>query len=513
MGHASTFTPARSILTSFSAQAMLERRPKRFSKPQLAKVRVSIPPQKKRCTAARGQVFQKQIHVFKYAGSSPGKVFLNSPKNYEMSGLLPSISVNDSEETVREEIAELIQSKGGRFTECDKHDFEFIRVSRRTAQVPATKTGFQWTGSAVKGLAGLGAVYVRLTKNFAGNSTNISSGDAPSTSGTANRTLTTAERERIDDSDSSDFEESPRLASRESRKHHHLEDHPHSDSTVPVSGTSRAPADFVSSDSESTSVDVLEEDAVIHTSRQEVPIEQSVDNRKITFSPPSTSFDIHQPTEEQQQQLVAMFPEHPSSTISTVLELTQGDMQRAADMILSPPTLAALLQKLRDKISYKRVQLIVDEDDELEMFHSVIGYYKVPNFDPTLDMRVRFQGQPAVDTGGPRRQMFTSVFATFATSTDLNLFEHDGQFLRPRYSVQNVMSNLMVILGKMIAHALALEGLGFPYLSCCNYWYIATGDQTQALQYAGFDDVGPHVRELLVQVNFSTANPQVGCLV
>ena len=102
-----------------------------------------------------------------------------------------------------------------------------------------------------------------------------------------------------------------------------MEDHPHSDSTVPVSGTSRAPADFVSSDSESTSVDVLEEDAVVHTCRQEVPIEQSVDNRKITFSPPSTSSDIHQPTEEQQQQLVAMFPEHPSSTISTVLELMQ----------------------------------------------------------------------------------------------------------------------------------------------------------------------------------------------
>ena len=134
MGHSSTFTPARSILTSFSAQAMLERRPKRFSKPQLAKLRLSIPPQKKRCTVAHGQEFQKQIHV-KYPGSSPGKVFLNSPNNYEMSGLLPSIAVSDSEESVREEIAQLIRSKCGRFTECAKHDFEFIRMSRRTAQV------------------------------------------------------------------------------------------------------------------------------------------------------------------------------------------------------------------------------------------------------------------------------------------------------------------------------------------------------------------------------------------
>ena len=34
-GHASTFIPARSLLTLFSAQAMLEWHPKRFSKPQL----------------------------------------------------------------------------------------------------------------------------------------------------------------------------------------------------------------------------------------------------------------------------------------------------------------------------------------------------------------------------------------------------------------------------------------------------------------------------------------------
>ena len=51
----------------------------------------------------------------------------------------------------------MIRSKGGKFTECAKHDFGFIHVSRQTAQVPTTKAGFQWTGSAVKGLVGLGA--------------------------------------------------------------------------------------------------------------------------------------------------------------------------------------------------------------------------------------------------------------------------------------------------------------------------------------------------------------------
>ena len=48
---------------------------------------------------------------------------------------------------------------------------------------------------------------------------------------------------------------------------------------------------------------------------------------------------------------------------------------------------------------------------------------------------------------------------------------------------------------------IALEGIGFPHFSRCNYWYVATGNQTQALQYAGLD-VSPHVREVLLQVNF-----------
>ena len=216
-------------------------------------------------------------------------MFLNSPKNYEMSGLLPSIAVSDSEESVREEIAQLIRSKGGRFTECTTHDFEFICVSRRTAQVTATKAGFQWTGSAVKGLPGLGAVNVRLTKNLAGESTESSSGDARSTRGRANQTVTTTERERVDDCDSSDSEESPQFAGSESRQHHQWERR--SQCAVPVIGTSHTPVDVDSSDSESTSVEVIEEEAVVHTSRQEMLTERSetsVKNRKTPFSIPST---------------------------------------------------------------------------------------------------------------------------------------------------------------------------------------------------------------------------------
>ena len=38
-------------------------------------------------------------------------VFLNVTKNYEMSGLLPAIAVSDGEDSVREEIMQLVCSK------------------------------------------------------------------------------------------------------------------------------------------------------------------------------------------------------------------------------------------------------------------------------------------------------------------------------------------------------------------------------------------------------------------
>ena len=96
-------------------------------------------------------------------------------------------------------------------------------------------------------------------------------------------------------------------AGSESRQHHQLEHR--SQCAVPVTGTSHAPVDVDSGDSESTSVEVIEE-AVVHTSRQEMLTElseTSSKNRKTPFSLPSTSSGLHQSTDKQKQQLSAMF--------------------------------------------------------------------------------------------------------------------------------------------------------------------------------------------------------------
>ena len=78
--------------------------------------------------------------------------------------------------------------------------------------------------------------------------------------------------------------------------------------------------------------------------------------------------------------------------------------------------------------------------------------------------------------GDVRRQMFTNVFDEFMSSKHITLFQKGPFSLIIHYSVQNVLSGLMVILGRIIAHAIVLERMGFPHFSKATFWYLATGD-------------------------------------
>ena len=79
------------------------------------------------------------------------------------------ISTGADENDVREEILAVIKEAdipGFSLIISEATDFQFIQVSGKTASVPNVREGFTWTGDAVKSLAGQGAVYVRLTKDF-----------------------------------------------------------------------------------------------------------------------------------------------------------------------------------------------------------------------------------------------------------------------------------------------------------------------------------------------------------
>ena len=99
-------------------------------------------------------------------GITPPKVFTRCDKNICLAGLLPSISLEASEETVRKEICEVFHSCcSPNLSAIQPGDFEFISMSGKQASVPQCKNGFKWDGRAVKELAGSGSVYVRWIKD------------------------------------------------------------------------------------------------------------------------------------------------------------------------------------------------------------------------------------------------------------------------------------------------------------------------------------------------------------
>ena len=101
-------------------------------------------------------------------GPNPPISFSRCEKNICLTGLLPSISLEASESTVRKEICEVIHSCSSHdLSNIDPQDFEFISMTGKHAGIPQCKNGFQWNGRAVKELAGAGSIYIRLLKDGA----------------------------------------------------------------------------------------------------------------------------------------------------------------------------------------------------------------------------------------------------------------------------------------------------------------------------------------------------------
>ena len=73
------------------------------------------------------------------------------------------------------------------------------------------------------------------------------------------------------------------------------------------------------------------------------------------------------------------------------------------------------------------VKLKVDKEDIVMYF---FHFYKSPEFDPVVPVKVQMRGEPAVDTGGVLSQAFTDVFGEILSGKSyLRLFRGSNQRL------------------------------------------------------------------------------------
>ena len=134
------------------------------------------------------------------------------------------------------------------------------------------------------------------------------------------------------------------------------------------------------------------------------------------------------------------------------------------------------------------VKLKVDKEDiVVDFFH-----YKSPKFNEVVPIKVQMREELAINGGGGvLRQAFTNVFHEIASGESyLRLFTGHSQRLTPIYSSEHVLTGVFEVLGKLITHSLVQGGPGFPFLAPAIYWYVATGDLSEAVARASCLDIG-----------------------
>ena len=122
----------------------------------------------------------------------------------------------------------------------------------------------------------------------------------------------------------------------------------------------------------------------------------------------------------------------------------------------------------------------VDTDDLI--LSDALTFYKGNGFDPSHPICVYYNGQPAIDTGGVKRQFFTDILEKFVTSPELKIFEGPPTQLLFRYNQQALSSGITKLFGKIVGHSVQGCG-GFPYFAPSAYSYLSTGEITKAMNY------------------------------
>ena len=235
-------------------------------------------------------------------------------------------------------------------------------------------------------------------------------------------------------------------------------------------------------------------------------------NHEISDQGPSTSRNstvVAKDTNSETSQvshIYTMFPTVPRAALKFLCDMCNSDVQKVADCVLEGPTLEGIRSLLFGSvISDSSRTLRLDEEDymdEQSTAEAAFAHYKSSKFDPNASLRLSIRSQPGIDTGGVRRQFFSDVFSTIATSSCFGLFEGKTNRLRPMFRQSSISSGLLKTLGTMVGHSIVLDTQGFPFLSPPCYYYIA-GNVDLALSVTTKDDISDRVNYVVSVVSKS----------
>ena len=180
-----------------------------------------------------------------------------------------------------------------------------------------------------------------------------------------------------------------------------------------------------------------------------------------------------------------------SHDYETLLESTNSFVNELLDKNQVPKfkSLAKTLAFLNSKVDQESsVRLSIDRSF---LFDDAMAFYKGQSFDPEKVLKIRYQNEPAIDTGGVQRQFFTDLFEMLENGSNglPPLFVGNPGHKLPTSDPSIAGSDLMFTVGKIIAHCIVQNGYGFGNLAQCVYRYIVYGEIDKAVSYITIEDI------------------------
>ena len=175
-----------------------------------------------------------------------------------------------------------------------------------------------------------------------------------------------------------------------------------------------------------------------------------------------------------------------------------GCLEDAVDETLQEPVCATKpcfkksikYSSIKDALAVQHSKFQSDKEalkvSSSEVFEDILAHFKSSTFDPLSTLHIRYDGQPAADTGGVLHQCFSDAFQRFS---DKWFIETGAPPSRAPLSRSDILlSKIFMYLGRMIAYSVSQYRPGFPVLSRTLYEYICSG--SNSLPFLTIENIG-----------------------
>ena len=124
------------------------------------------------------------------------------------------------------------------------------------------------------------------------------------------------------------------------------------------------------------------------------------------------------------------------------------------------------------------------------VFEDSVALFKQRDFDFSVPIKITFEGEPAVDGGGPVRQFFTILLRELLSpSLSVRLFEGKDFCFIPIHNTDALRSNLFKVAEKIVTASVCHGGPGLPVFPKPVYSYFKDPNPDNIIDEISKEDV------------------------